>query len=57
MDNAHQLSNFPTTGLVQNQHDFVVTIIIAQMIYHGKGSTILSSGHMEAYMIKADASW
>jgi len=57
MDNDHQLSNFPTAGLVQNQHDFVVTIIIAQMIYHGKGSTILSSGHMEAYMIKADASW
>jgi len=57
MDNDHQLSKFPTAGRVQNRDDFVVAIVIAQMIYHGKGSTILSSGHMEAYMIKADASW
>jgi len=39
--NNIQLSNFPTADLVP-------------MAYHGKGSIIFSSGHMEAYKIKVD---
>ena len=54
--NDHQISNLPIStvaGLVQTQHGPVVAII-HQVAYHGKGSTILSSGQMEAYKIKVD---
>jgi len=33
----HQLSNFPSAGLVQDQHDCAIATI-PQVIYHGKGA-------------------